>query len=64
MGVSKTHQLGSAVAIQGGSAEYRTMSAHSPDLDAVLRLPDVILSREALEIALGSEPNQAVAFAI
>ena len=29
------------------------MSAHSPVLDAVLRLSDVILSREALENALG-----------
>ena len=29
------------------------MSAPSPDLDAVLRLSDVVLSREALETALG-----------
>ena len=34
------------------------MSAHSPDLDVVLRLSDVILSREALEIALGLPPDR------
>ena len=34
------------------------MSAHSPDLDAVLRLSDVVLSREALETALGMPPDR------
>ncbi len=34
------------------------MSAHLPDLDAVLRLSDVVLSRVALETALGIPPDR------